>query len=676
MTADAVTVADGTDDVPAGDRPALPAEHLTSDGHPSPWEPLAETPRYPPPRGRIAPPAEGEGWLRRVWPVVAARRVLLFGSLLAAVVALVAQVLVPAVTARAIDDGLVNRTSPLMPYVLVLLALAVTRGVLGFTYRYGMYRLAYHIETDMRAIIYRHLTTLSFSFFDRVQSGQIISRANSDIRSLQLYLAFAPLISISGLSFVLALGFMLSISVPLTVVAVVPLPFVYLVGVALRNRIFPLSWITQARTAELATIVDENINGVRVVKSFAAERRQLNELARAARRMQWANVETARARARFGPLMENLPRLALAAVLVAGGLLVIDGQIEIGALVAFNSYILMMTVPFRLLGFLLMLQQRAKASAERIYEILDEPVEVHDRPGAVDLVDACGGVELRDVRFGYGDGPDVLDGCSFAVPPGTTVAVVGATGSGKSTIVRLLPRFYDVRDGSVLVDGHDVRDLTLGSLRSQVGLVLDEPFLFSTTIRENIVYGRPDATDAEVEAAARAANAHDFIMALDDGYQSMVGERGYTLSGGQRQRIAIARALLVNPPLLVLDDATSAIDVHTEAAIHGALRALLRNRTTVVVAHRLSTIALADRVVYLRDGKVAAQGTHGELLRSVPEYRAVLAEADDPVDDAPVAGAPNPTTAGAPGSQPGGGLAGGGGLGGLRTPGSSTPGNL
>jgi len=458
-----------------------------------------------------------------------------------------------------------------------------------------------------------------------VQSGQLISRANSDIRSLQMFLAFAPLISLSILMFFFALAVMLTISVPLTLVSIVCLPGVYVLGVLLRNRIFPLSWVVQSRTADVATLVDENINGVRVVRSFAAEQRELRQLARTARRLQWANIAAVDARARYSPVMENLPRVGLVVVLAYGGWLVIDGQLQLGVLVAFNAYILMMQTPFRLLGFFLMLQQRAAASAERIYEILDEHSDVEDRPGAGDLTDPIGRIEYRDVRFGYGDHPDVLNGFSLIVEPGETVALVGRTGSGKSTVARLLPRFYDVRAGAVLIDGTDVRDLTRTSLRSHVGLVLDEPFLFSVPVRDNIAYGRPDAPLDEIIDAARAAQAHDFIMGLPDGYDSIIGERGYTLSGGQRQRIAIARTLLVNPRLLVLDDATSAIDVQVESKIHLALVTLLEGRSTIVIAHRLSTIALANRVVLLEGGRVVASGTHSELMATDPRYAEVLA---------------------------------------------------
>ncbi|MET0884090.1 MAG: ABC transporter ATP-binding protein, partial [Acidimicrobiales bacterium] len=490
--------------------PEGPAEQPAAGPDEHPYEPVGVVPRYPAPR-RTIDPDPTKGWIRRMRPVVMAHGVLLWTSVLAALVAMVAQVAVPAVISLAIDKAIIDEERPLAPYVWALVALGIARGLMALYYRYGLFRLAYDIEYDLRQLLYRHLTRLSFSFYDRVQSGQIISRANSDIRSVQMVAAFAPLMGMSLLSFVVAFAVMASIHVGLTLVAVAALPGVYIVGAKLRDLVFPLSWVIAARQADVATIVDENVNGVRVVKSFAAEERQITGLARAAERLRWANVSQADARATYAPFMENLPRVGLAAVLAYGGWLAIDGQIQIGTLVAFNAYVVLLQTPFRMLGFFLMMTQRAAASAGRIYEILDEVPAVQDRPGAIDLIDARGRIEFRGVEFAYGtaeDAPKVLDGFDLTVEPGETVALVGRTASGKSTVIRLLPRFYDVQAGEVLVDGHDVRDLTVLSLRSAVGVVSDEPFLFSVPIRDNIAYGRPGASAAEVEAAARAAQAH------------------------------------------------------------------------------------------------------------------------------------------------------------------------
>jgi ATP-binding cassette subfamily B protein len=429
-------------------------------------------------------------------------------------------------------------------------------------------------------------------------------------------------------------------------VAMAAMPFIYLVGVRMRRSLFPVSWIIQARLAEVATVVDENVNGVRVVRSFAAEQQQLRQLATAADRVQWGYIKDADLRARFSPLIQNLSQVGLVFVLLFGGYMVINGHLGLGAILAFNSYLLMMQAPFMMLGMLIMMGQRAAASAERIYEILDEQATIIDRPDAVDLRDSRGDVRFEHVRFAYGtdsrialsveDGgnPDVLSDFNLHLRSGETVALVGRTGSGKSTVARVLARFYDVSDGAIYVDDHDVRDLTLTSLRANIGVVLDEPFLFSVSIRDNIAYGRPDAGLEEIEAAAKAAGADGFIRRLSDGYDTVVGERGYTLSGGQRQRIAIARALLINPPILILDDATSAIDVKVEQKIHNGLRVLMEGRTTLIVAHRLSTISLADRVVLLDGGRIVADGTHAELLASTPLYSEVLAQATGDADAA------------------------------------------
>ncbi|HVM51721.1 MAG TPA: ABC transporter ATP-binding protein [Acidimicrobiales bacterium] len=603
------------------------------DPGPSPYEPVGVTPNAPPPRGYIDPD-RAKGWIRRAMPIVLAHRWLFGTSLFFAFISLAAQVAIPRVLGSGID-AVISQTDPLIPdrrlapIVILLLVLGVVRAVLTFVYRFGLYKVAYAIEFDLRSIMFEHLSRMSFSFYDKQQTGQLISRANSDIRSVQMLLAFAPFMAMTLITFFAGFAIMVTIHVGLTLVAISVLPGVYYLGVRMRNVMFPVSWIVQGRQAEVATAVEENVAGVRVVKSFAAEEQEIRKLARAAQRLRWASITTIDNQAKYAPVMENLPRLGMAFVLLYGGWLAIDGQVTIGDIVVFNQYVIMLQAPFRMLGMFLMMSQRAAASAQRIFEILDSESEIVDRPGAVDLVDARGEITFDHVRFGYGDGPDILTDLSFSVRPGETVAIVGRTGSGKSTITRLLDRFYDVRDGAVRIDGTDVRDLTLTSLRHHIAMVSEEPFLFSATVRDNIAYGRPDAPIEDVMAAARAANAHEFIAQLEDGYDSIVGERGYTLSGGQRQRIAIARALLADPTILVLDDATSAIDVRIESEIHAALHELMVERTTIVVAHRLSTISLADRVVLLEGGRVVAEGTHNGLMATEPRYVAVLATVED-----------------------------------------------
>jgi ATP-binding cassette subfamily B protein len=565
-------------------------------------------------------------WWRRVLPVIASHRLTFLVAIILSFVSLILQTLIPYLLDTAIQKGLLHNSGALHHYVVLILVIGLLTGVSGIVSRQYLFYTAYNVEADLRSLIYEHLTWLSFSFYDRVQSGQLISRANSDIRSVQAYSTFAPLIVVQCLGGILAFIFMLFISPVLAFIALIVMPILYFVGIKMRRVMFPISWIIQSRLADVATIVDENVNGVRVVKSFAQEEAEVNRLADTAERVAWSYIKDAQIRGTWSPWVQNLPQLGLALVLFFGGWMVLEGSLPVPAIVAFNLYLLMLQAPFMMLGQLVMMGQRARASAERIFEILDENPDIVERPGAYDLPMADGAIRFDHVSFEYDNGVEILHDFDARIEPGETVAIVGRTGSGKSTVARLLTRFYDVSGGAVTIDGHDVRDVTLASLRSNVGVVLDEPFLFSVSIFENIAYGRPDATFEEVQSAAQAANADEFIVKLSEGYDTVVGERGYTLSGGQRQRIAIARTLLVNPPILILDDATSAIDVHIEAGIYEALGKLLRQRTTIVIAHRISTIALASRVILLDEGRVVATGTHDELLANSTLYVQVLAQ--------------------------------------------------
>jgi ATP-binding cassette, subfamily B, bacterial len=594
--------------------------------------PALEIARYEGPRATIDPDAS-KTWLRRARPILRAHRGIFITSLVMSFVGLVLQVQIPNILNHAIDNSIIAHKVPLHIYVWWVVGLGLAGGVAGYISRLFLFQTAYEIEYDLRTIIYEHLSRMSFSFYDRVQSGQLISRANSDIRSVQMYMTFAPMILVQCSIAVVAFGYMLSIDVPLAFVAMATMPFVFILGHRMRKSMFPVSWLIQSRLADVATIVDENINGVRVVKSFAAEKEELSSLSKAATKVEWAYIKDADLRARWTPWVQNLPQVGLALVLGFGGWMVIQGKLGVGSILAFNAYLLMLQAPFMMLGMIIMMGQRAAASAERIYEILDEKPTVTDRPGATDLTHSAGDVRFENVSFAYGpDLPPVLSDFNMHLRPGETVAMVGRTGSGKSSVARLIPRFYDVTSGRLLIDGQDVRDVTLESLRENVGMVLDEAFLFSVSIRDNIAYGRPEAGQAEIEAAARAAGADEFIQELPRGYDTVVGERGYTLSGGQRQRISIARTLLVNPPILVLDDATSAIDAQIEQQIHDALRVLMQGRTTLIVAHRLSTIALADRVVLLEDGHIVADGTHAHLLETNSRYAEVLAQVEESED--------------------------------------------
>ncbi len=608
--------------------PELEPERTGAQSEIPEFEPIAVAAEYEPPTAGIDPD-QTKGWMKRLMPLLRAHRRTLVIGVVTGVFALATQVAVPAAGRSAVDAAITGDRRGMWIVAVLIAVFGVGRLVFGGVNRFYLFKLGWDVETDLRAIMYEHLTRLSFSYYDRTQSGDVISRANSDIRSLQLLLAFGPLISMNLLMFVMALGFMLYIHPWLALAALAPLPGVYWFGLKFRNQVFPLSWVTQARMTDLATIVDENVNGTRVVKSFAAEKRQIAQLGRSAQRIQWTNVEIAKSRSRWNPIIESLPRLGTAVVVLYGGWLAIEGRVSIGTLLAFSAYVIMLQVPFRMAGFVLMQGQRASAAAQRIYEILDEVPQIVDSPGAVDIVQPRGQVDFEAVCFGYNPETPVLDEFNLHIEPGERVAIVGSTGSGKSTVARLLDRFYDVDGGSVRIDGLDVRDVTLRSLRHTVGLVLDEPFLFSASVHENIAYGRPTASRAEVEAAASAAQAHGFISELAHGYDTVVGERGYTLSGGQRQRIAIARTLLANPKVLVLDDATSAIDVTVEEAIHRALQELMADRTTIIIAHRLSTISLAERVVVLDGGRVANSGTHAELLATDPHYVEILARHSD-----------------------------------------------
>jgi len=595
--------------------------------------------RYEAPINSIHPNKE-LGWMRRLLPIAKSHKKSLYVGLLTGVIALVLNVAVPAMARNAIDAALEADREALTTWVIILISVGVGRFIFGALYRYSLFQLAWGVETDLRTLLYSHLTKLSFSYFDRTQSGEVISRANSDIRSIQVLLAFGPLIGMTIISFILAFGYMMTLHVPLTLVSLITLPGVYFFGQKLRRVVFPLTWVSQARLAELATIVDENVNGIRVVKSFAAEKHQVGLLQRAAEHIKWVNVEAIRARAKYNPIIESLPRVGMALVLLYGGYLAIEGSVSIGTLFAFNAYVIMLQAPFRMFGFLLLQTQRASASAQRIFEVIDEEPTIVDSENATQLLDVKGSIIFENVHFTYPSKredsgsrapnhiDEVLSGFNLTIAPGETVAIVGRTGSGKSTIGRLLNRFYDPTSGKIMVDGKDIRDVTLDSLRHQIGIVFDEPFLFSSTVAENIAYSNPNASLEEIESAAKAAEASEFIQELSEGYETVVGERGYTLSGGQRQRIALARTLLEKTPILVLDDATSAIDVEIEAKIHDALAKHLSGRTTVLIAQRVSTISLADRVVLIEDGVVVADGTHSELMANDQRYVSILAEAE------------------------------------------------
>ncbi|MCY3849182.1 MAG: ABC transporter ATP-binding protein [Acidimicrobiaceae bacterium] len=588
--------------------------------------------RYVTPQGRPDPDAS-KGWLRRLWPVVAPMKWGLAVAVGGTAAGMLVRTVIPAVLMLAVDNALDDRTAAIGPYAWGLAALTIIGFATGYAARVQMFKVAFRVETALRHAVFDHLSRLSASFYDTSETGQLLARANGDIRAVQMFLNFGPFMALSLAFLVFALALMLAVSVPLTLVTVLPVPVVAYIGLKSRHPQLPVWWLVMARQADVATLTEENIAGVRVVKSFAGERHEVRRMAGVADQLRWAQVKGADVSARYIPALEHLPRLGLVVVLLYGGLLAEQEQIGIGALIAFSSYVMILQVPFRFIGHLIQMGQRAKASALRVYEIFDQPIDVVESPDAVDVDGGPGRVEFRDVRFGYGADHDVLQDFSLDVAPGETVAIVGETASGKSTVARLLPRFYDVRDGSVQIDGTDIRQATLDSLRRTVGVVLDDPFLFSMSVRDNIAFADPTASDESVRAAAAAAQALEFIEELEHGFDEVLGERGYTLSGGQRQRISLARALLHDPQILVLDDATSAIDAGVEERIHSALRHAMVDRTVIVIAHRLSTIALADRVVLLERGRVVASGTHADLLVGEPKYRELLEHFGDQSGD-------------------------------------------
>ena len=591
-------------------------------------EPVNVKPRFADPKAKIDQD-KSKNWFRRVLPILLANKWSFSMGITLMITTMMLGVSVPALIGKLVDSIepalLTGDTNNFIFLVTIIFIISFVRFFGAAVGSYQLGRVSNQLEADLRSVVYNHLFTLSFSFFDKTQTGQLISRANSDIKTIQMFLMIAPMLLTSLLSFAFAAIYMLSVHLTLALASMIAIPLVFFLSVKLRRLTFPLSWLPQARQADVAVIVDENVNGQRIVKSFAQEMMQVNLLARAAKKLQWVQVRSVDVSAFYNPLIENLSVLGSVLVWVYGGWLVIEGEIALGSLVAFTMYLMMIQMPFRFLGWMLMLEQRAKASAGRIFEILDETSEIKDKENIVEIEKLKGEVSFKNVHFAYAEEP-ILKGLSFEVEPNETVAIVGQTGSGKSTIIRLLSRFYDVDKGSISVDGVNVQDMGVRNLHYHVTQVLDEPFLFSVSIRDNIAYGRPNASMDEIIQAAKAAEAHDFIEQTSDGYDTVVGERGYTLSGGQRQRLGIARALIVDPSILILDDATSAIDVKIEAKIHKSLLKLLNKRTTILIAHRLSTINLADRILVLDEGEIIASGTHEELLRDEPRYSEILSQ--------------------------------------------------
>jgi ABC-type multidrug transport system fused ATPase/permease subunit len=542
-----------------------------------------------------------------------------------AIAAQAAQVAIALLTGVVIDRAIQPRNHhELWILIGAITAAGVAKMVLMVGRRLIAGRQALGVEFDLRNDLYARLVRLSFGFYDRHQTGQLMSRATVDLQAVRFFLGygliffFQHVITILGVT---AVMFVLEWKLALIALGITPV----LIAFAYRysHVSHPVLRDVQQRMADVATVAEESIVGVHVVKAFAQEPAVQARFDERSERVFEQAVAANRQRAFYVPLMSFLPMLAQAAVLLVGGRMVVDRELAIGSFVSFNVLLLMLVAPLRMLGMWIGQAQRATAAGERIFEVIDEPEEIAERPGAVELPPGPGRVRFEQISFGYVAGRPVLEDIELELQSGRTYALIGHTGSGKTTLASLVPRFYDVSEGRVTVDGHDVRDLTLRSLRREIGVIAQDPFLFSATVRENIAFGAPEATDADVERAARMAQAHEFVERLPDGYDTIIGERGITLSGGQRQRLAIARALVIDPRILVLDDATASVDATTEARIRLGLREAMRGRTTIIIAHRLSTIALADEVIVLADGRLAARGTHDELLGTSAVYREI-----------------------------------------------------
>ena len=538
------------------------------------------------------------------------------------------KVAIPQVTKFAINNG-IEKDGPLLGWAVTIACLGVVTGVLSGLRRYVAFRESRWAETLLREKLFSHVLGLNIGYHDKAQTGQLMSRASSDLMQIQAFIVMIP-ITLSNVIQIFAVATILFITDPvLAIVAMLPLPFVNISARRFSNRIHPISVAVQAEQAQLANVVEESVSGVRVVKGFGAEQVQFEKLEKEANDIFGEAMKAAKIRSNFLPAIDVLPALGAVGVLGVGGHRVLSGQLSIGDLVAFNVYLTLLVWPLRNIGMIVALGQRAAAALVRIQEVLSTSSEITDPQVAKALPRATdsqlGAIKFDHVQFGYDPEQPVLQNFNLDIAAGESIAIVGATASGKSTVTRLLLRFYDTNNGHIFLDGVDIRKLKLRDLRQQIGVVFEDTVLFNDTVTNNVSFAKPNAAQADLERAAKLAGAHDFILQLPNGYDTVIGERGFSLSGGQRQRIAIARAIISDPRVLVLDDATSAVDPSKEGEIRDAVRTVMSGRTTIVIAHRPGTIALAQRVVFIDDSTIAAIGTHDELVASNTRYREVLA---------------------------------------------------
>jgi len=553
-------------------------------------------------------------------------------SILGAMIWTAMIVVIPYLVGSIVDEA-VNAAD--MSRIWLILGLMLVAGLIqaiGISMRrYFGFKLSFRAEADVRNRIFTHIQRMAFNFHDTTSTGELMARASSDLSQLRLILAMLP-ITLANLAMFLVVTFVLVIIDPvLGIVASLMVPALLLVSARFANRVVGFSFDLQERLSELTRVVEESVSGIEVVKSYGQESKQLGKLEDKAEIIYESSMDMARERSIHRPLFEIIPALGTVAVLAVGGIRVVDGAITIGEFVSFTQYLAVMVLPLMITGWFFANLPRAAAAASRIDALLETAPEIADPKMPVSLAPGPGRIEIRNVTFAYPDGTHVLSGVSLTIPGGTSVGIVGATGAGKSTMAHLIPRFYDVTDGSISIDGVDIREMSLEQLRSEVSVVFQETFLFSASITDNIRVGDPLASDERVRSAARLARAHEFVCAMPEGYDTVVGERGATLSGGQRQRVSLARGVVRDPRVLILDDATSSVDAVVEAEIQEALRQVMSGRTTVIVAHRTSTLALVDNVAFIEAGELVAFGPHQQLLANVPRYAEVLAANEDPV---------------------------------------------